>query len=68
MGPSARHPGPSGGGRLAARTEPIDATAAFRIACYRPAQSHPPEPDNGAAFARPGDGGDGDGDKDLRLR
>ena len=53
MGPSARHPGPSGGRRLAARTEPIDATAAFRIACYRPAQSHPPEPDNGAAFARP---------------
>ena len=35
MGPSARHAGPDGRGRLAARTEPIAVTAAFRIACYQ---------------------------------
>ena len=35
MGPSARHAAPDGGGRLAARTEPIAVTAAFRIACYQ---------------------------------
>ncbi len=35
MGPSARHAGRSGGGPPAARTEPIDVTAAFRVACYQ---------------------------------
>ena len=45
MGPSARHAGPDGGGgRLAARTEPIAVTAAFRIACYRPSGPRPPGP------------------------
>ena len=53
MGPSARHAGPDGGGRLAARTEPITVTAAFRIACYRPAEPHPPGPENGVNAARP---------------
>jgi 23S rRNA (guanine745-N1)-methyltransferase len=52
MGPSARHAGPDAGG-LAARTEPITVTAAFRIACYRPAEPHPPGPENGVNAARP---------------
>jgi 23S rRNA (guanine745-N1)-methyltransferase len=42
MGPSARRAGPHGGGRRAALTEPIAVTAAFRIACYRPAESRSP--------------------------
>jgi 23S rRNA (guanine745-N1)-methyltransferase len=53
MGPSARHAGPDGGGRLAARSEPIAVTAAFRIACYRPAGPHSPGPENGVATSRP---------------
>ncbi len=63
MGPSARHAGPPGGGRLAAAGEPIAVTAAFRIACYRPAEAHSPGPENGVNTARPGDG-----DKDFPLR
>jgi 23S rRNA (guanine745-N1)-methyltransferase len=54
MGPSARHAGPdSGGGRLAAAGEPIAVTAAFRIACYQPAEPRPPGPENGVIFSRP---------------
>jgi 23S rRNA (guanine745-N1)-methyltransferase len=54
MGPSARHAGPDGGGaRLAALTEPVAVTAAFRIACYRPAEPCSAGAENGVTFSRP---------------